>query len=190
MEGFMGIFNTSKISIDQIDGYLNNLTNQELFHRFREEWVEFANFNTNLWIKEKTELDMILDMNFESISVTLDYLLSSRDQKKLKEKTDRFNKATVTYACLLGVGYSVINKEEISTINQFSSEFQQVFDLTYLPSYKLFEIVFDAHYKVNSHMAFQRDGHLEDTKRAITTRTWRACKEGSKAVGKLNYLVF
>ena len=186
----MGLFSSSKISIDQVDDYMKNLLNHPLLSEYYDQWGEFVTSNPNLWIREKTELDMIIGMNLDSISVTLNYLLNSRDQKKLKQFIDECNKMSVGFSCLVGVGYSVINKETITNIKQLPSDVKQAFDLTYLPSYKLFEIVFDAHYEVNPHMAFQRDGHLDDTKQGIIKRTVTTCLEGSEAATKLNFTIF
>lgn len=186
----MSIFSSSKISIDQIDGYMKNLITHPLLSDYYVKWGEFVESNPNLWIKEKTELDMIIQMNLDSISVTINYLLNSRDQKKLKKMIDECNKLSVGYSCLIGVGFSVLNKKALTNVSLLPDNIRKVFDLTFLPSYKLFEIIFDAHYKINTHMAFQRDGHLEDTKRGIIRRTITSCLEGSKAAAKLKFVIF
>jgi len=146
----MGIFNSPKIEIEQADIYVRDLIRNPLILEYYDKWGDFIESNPNLWIKEKTELDMILSINFNSISATLDYLLNSVDQRKLKKKISEYSKLCVEYACLIGVGYSVINKKRIKMIYELPSSIKQVFDLTYIPSLKLFEVIFNEHYKINN----------------------------------------
>lgn len=186
----MGIFNSSKIAIDQADNYVGDLIRNPILSEYFNKWGDFVESNLNLWIKEKTELDMILSINFNSISVTLDYLLSSGDQRKLKKKISEYSKLCVEYACLIGVGYSVINKQRIKMIYELPPSTRQAFDLTYIPLFKLFEMIFVEHYKINSHLAFQKDGHLEDTKKGIIMRAITTCLEGSSAAEKLNFVIY
>ncbi|MDP2965599.1 MAG: hypothetical protein Q8N39_06105 [Pelolinea sp.] len=186
----MGIFKSSQISLDQIDGYITNLTNHPLLIYYYSKWGEFVESNPNLWIKEKTELDMLFNINLDSISISLESIINSSDRKKLDEKINICNKISVYYSCLIGVGFSFINKIALASCNLLPNDIKDVFAITYIPSYELFELIFHAHYKNNPHMAFQRDEHLADTKRGIIRRTETACLEGSNAATKLNFEIF
>ena len=185
----MGLFGKSSISIDDVYIYVNKLKSDPLLSEYFEEWGGFVQSNPHLWIKEKTELNMVMQLNFDSISFTLDKILSSRDRKRLAIVADECNTISVVYACLVGVAYSVLHKEELTSSIQLPQDIAQAFEITYLPSYQLFELIFDKHYKLNSRMAFQRNPHLADTRRGIVERTRKACLEGSKAVAKLNFII-
>lgn len=186
----MGLFKSSQIMIDQIDNHIANLKNHPLTLSYEEKWGEFVETNSYLWIKEKTELDMVFSINFDSISNSLSRMLSSRDIKNLDKKYKACNKNCVYYSCLIGVGFSVTNRKIVTSIDLLPQAIKNVYELTYLPSTKLFELIFLEHYKNNPHMSFQKDGHLSDTKNGIIRRAQSTFMEGCRAAQKLNYAIY
>lgn len=186
----MGLFKSSQIKIDQIDYDIANLNNNSIIKSYKEKWGEFVETNLHLWIKERTELDMVFSLNFESISNSLMRMLTSKDINKLGDKYKVCNIICVYYSCLLGIGFAVTNKTTVTRIEMLPKELKNVFDLTYLPSYNLFKLVFVNHYKNNPHLAFQQEGHLLDTKNGIVSRAQSTLIEGSRAAQKLNYVIY
>lgn len=186
----MGLFSSSQINIDQVDDFIANLKNHPQVLLYQKNWGEFVETNSYLWIKEKTELDMIFSLNFDSISNSLSRMLSSRDIKKLYEKFKACNLYCVYYACLIGVSFAIVNRKILENVNLLPQETKNIFELTFIPSYKLFELIFDNHYKNTPALSHQKDDHLLDTKNGIVRRARSAFIEGSNAVKELNYIIY